>query len=198
MKQFALIVLAASAMSTTAFANTTTTSTATWQATALKDTTSSLVVIPVGSLDFQYTEGSQAFNKLNNAFDVTIQGQEGATDFQLSSKLISNTLVRGDSASTLNVAVEWNGVKLSKEAETSMIDTKKGVSAGLDALAGKAIFSSNERSSSQGKFVFKIDSATTDGTAATSYKELSDGIWLGDVAVQFTATWVATTTPPAS
>lgn len=189
MKQLALIV-AAFAVSTTVFADTTVSSTATWQATATKDTTSSLVVIPVGSLDFQYVESGEAFNTINGAFDVTVQGQEGATDFQLSSKLISNTLVRGDSASTLNVGVEWNGTKLSKEAQTTMINTTSGISAGLDALAGKAIFSSNDRNSAQGKFVFKIDSATTDGTEETSYKELSDGVWLGDVAVQFTATWV--------
>ncbi len=189
MKQLALIV-AAFAVSTTVFADTTASSTATWQATATKDTTSSLVVIPVGSLDFQYVESGEAFNTINGAFDVTVQGQEGATDFQLSSKLISNTLVRGDSASTLNVGVEWNGTKLSKEAQTTMINTTSGISAGLDALAGKAIFSSNDRNSAQGKFVFKIDSATTDGTEETSYKELSDGVWLGDVAVQFTATWV--------
>ncbi len=195
MKQFAFIILAASAMSTTAFANTTTTSTATWQATAIKDTTSSLIVLPVGSLDFQYTESGKAFNSINGAFDITIQGQEGATDFQLSSKLISNTLVRGDSSSTLNVGVEWNGSKLSKDTQTSMVDTTKGISAGLDALAGKAIFSSKDRNSTQGNFIFKIDSATSDGkTAVTSYKELSDGVWLGDVAVQFTATWVAATT----
>ncbi|WP_411755212.1 common pilus major fimbrillin subunit EcpA, partial [Serratia sp. (in: enterobacteria)] len=35
---------------------------ATWSATAKKDTTSKLVVTPIGSLSFQYAEGIKGFN----------------------------------------------------------------------------------------------------------------------------------------
>lgn len=37
--------------------------TATWQATAIKDTTSMLVVTPLKSLTFNYAEGQKSFNQ---------------------------------------------------------------------------------------------------------------------------------------
>ncbi len=83
--------------------------TATWQATAIKDTTSMLVVTPLKSLTFNYAEGQKSFNQQNGAFDIAIQGQSGATDFKLSSKLIANTLARTTDDSTLTVGVKWNG-----------------------------------------------------------------------------------------
>ena len=66
---------------------------------------------PLNSLTFQYAEGLKAFNSQDGAFDVTIQGQETATDFELTAQIISNTLTNasGD-ASTLNVGggMEWH------------------------------------------------------------------------------------------
>jgi hypothetical protein len=144
------------------------------------------------SLNFQYAEGLKQFNTQTGAFDVTIQGQSGATDFQLSSKLISNTLTRGDDASTLDVGVMWNGTALSKSTETTLVDTANGISAGLDALADSAIYAGSGRNSTQGDFTFKIESATTDGLTAAQYEDLADGVWDGEVAVQFNANW---TTP---
>ncbi len=45
---------------------------ATWSATAKKDTTSKLVVTPLGSLAFQYAEGIKGFNSQKGLFDVAI------------------------------------------------------------------------------------------------------------------------------
>lgn len=89
-----------------AMADVTASATASWDATATKDTTSLLVVTPLNSLTFQYAEGLNGFNTQDGAFDVTIQGQESATDFELTAQVISNTLTNasGD-ASTLNVGV---------------------------------------------------------------------------------------------
>ncbi|WOE30360.1 MULTISPECIES: common pilus major fimbrillin subunit EcpA [unclassified Acinetobacter] len=164
--------------------------TAKWDATAVKDTQSILVVTPLKSLNFQYAEGLKAFNTQTGAFDVTIEGQAGATDFQLTSQLISNTLTRGSDASTLNVGVAWNGTKLTKATPTTLISTKNPmVSAGLDALAQSSIYASSGRESAQGSFEFTIDDATSDGSAATDFSSLADGMWNGEVAVQFTALW---------
>lgn len=99
---------------------------ATWQATAIKDTTSMLVVTPLKSLTFNYAEGQKSFNQQNGAFDIAIQGQSGATDFKLSSKLIANTLARTTDDSTLTVGVKWNGEDLSKTTDVVLIDTSKG------------------------------------------------------------------------
>lgn len=186
------IMSASSIFATSVFADVAASSTAKWDATATKDTTSMLVVTPLKSLNFQYAEGLKQFNTQTGAFDVTIQGQSGATDFELTSKLISNTLTRGDNASTLDVGVMWNGTALSKSTETTLVDTANGISAGLDALADPGIYGASNRNSTQGDFTFKIESATSDGLTAAQYEDLADGMWDGEVAVQFNANW---TTP---
>ncbi len=170
-------------------ADVTASATASWDASATKDTTSALVVTPMKSLSFQYAEGIEAFNTQNGAFDITIQGQSGATDFTLTSQVISNTLSRSTDASTLGVGVSWNGTSLSKTTPTTMIDTANSVSAGLDALAVSTAYAGANRTSTQGNFTFSVDSATTDGTTAAEFKDLTDGYWSGDVKVQFTAVW---------
>ncbi|MCZ9335847.1 common pilus major fimbrillin subunit EcpA, partial [Klebsiella pneumoniae] len=40
-----------------------------------------------------------------------------------------------------------------------------------------------------GNFDFTIDSATSDGSTAAEFKDLTDGYWSGDVRVQFNAVW---------
>ncbi|KEM67722.1 fimbrillin matB [Escherichia coli 7-233-03_S1_C2] len=67
---------------------------ATWSATAKKDTTSKLVVTPLGSLAFQYAEGIKGFNSQKGLFDVAIEGDSTATAFKLTSRLITNTLTQ--------------------------------------------------------------------------------------------------------
>ncbi|MDU2098877.1 MAG: common pilus major fimbrillin subunit EcpA, partial [Staphylococcus sp.] len=47
---------------------------ATWSATAKKDTSSKLVVTPLGSLAFQYAEGIKGFNSQKGLFDVAVEG----------------------------------------------------------------------------------------------------------------------------
>jgi Mat/Ecp fimbriae major subunit len=176
-------------LATSTFADVTASATAKWDATAVKDTQSSLVVTPLKSLSFQYAEGLDTFNQQNGAFDVTIQGQSGSTDFELTSKVISNTLTRTGDASTLDVGVAWNGEKLSKTTTTTLINTANNINAGLEALSQQSAYAGTDRTSAQGTFAFSIDSATSDGTTAADFKELADGMWNGEVAVQFTAVW---------
>ncbi|MFS3859340.1 common pilus major fimbrillin subunit EcpA [Proteus mirabilis] len=162
--------------------------TATWQATAIKDTTSMLVVTPLKSLTFNYAEGQKSFNQQNGAFDIAIQGQSGATDFKLSSKLIANTLARTTDDSTLTVGVKWNGEDLSKTTDVVLIDTSKGLTSGLDNLAADGIYNGSERATDRGEFTFVIAGAQAAGATA-DFKSLADGVWDGDIKVQFTATW---------
>ena len=180
-------VVAAALISSNAMANVTTSATASWDASATKDVTSALVVTPLKSLNFQYAEGIKAFNAQKGAFDITIQGQSGATDFTLTSQIVSNTLSRTTDASTLAVGVSWNGIALN--TPVTMIDTANNISAGLDALAVATAFAGTERVSTQGNFDFTIDSATSDGSTAAEFKDLTDGYWSGDVRVQFNAEW---------
>lgn len=167
-------------------------SVATWSATAKKDTTSKLVVTPLGSLTFEYAEGVNSFNSQKGLFDVAITGDVDATAFKLTSRLIANTLTQLDSSgSTLNVGVSYNGVAIEKGEATIMIDTAKGVLGGnLSALSNG--YSTAVRSTAQDAFTFTIASGTTDGsTTVTDYNTLPDGIWSGDVSVQFDATWTS-------
>ncbi|MBS0847892.1 common pilus major fimbrillin subunit EcpA [Citrobacter sp. JGM124] len=177
-------------LSANAMANVNASATASWDASATKDTTSSLVVTPLKSLNFQYAEGIKAFNTQKGAFDITIQGQSGATDFELTSQIVSNTLSRTTDTSTLDVGVKWNGEALSTTTPVTMINTKSGsqVSAGLDALAVASAYAGSDRVSTQGSFDFSIDSAS-DGTNKVAFSDLDDGVWSGDVRVQFTAVW---------
>ncbi|MEY0544871.1 common pilus major fimbrillin subunit EcpA, partial [Providencia rettgeri] len=70
-----LSTIIAASFATAANADTRTAqATATWQATAIKDTTSMLVVTPLRSLTFNYAEGQKSFNQQNGAFDIAIQG----------------------------------------------------------------------------------------------------------------------------
>lgn len=189
MKKLVLAASVATALlSANAMADVTASATASWDASATKDTNSILVVTPLKSLTFQYAQGLQAFNTQKGAFDVTIEGQSGATDFELTSQIVSNTLARTSDASTLDVGVAWNGEKLSKTAPVTLIDTSEGVSSGLDALAVASAYAGSERVSTQGNFDFSIESASN-GTQTTAFSELADGYWSGDVKVQFTAVW---------
>ncbi|WP_058911260.1 common pilus major fimbrillin subunit EcpA [Entomohabitans teleogrylli] len=163
--------------------------TVSWDVTATKDTTSVLVVTPVRPLAFQYVEGLDQFNTQNGAFDITIQGQSGATDFKLLSQLVTNTLRRAD-GSTLEVGVGWKGQKLTKTSQTTLVDTAGAESAGLDSLAVASAYASSDRRSAQGNFDFTIDSATSDGVTTQRFKNLRDGLWSGEVKVQFIAVWV--------
>ncbi|KFK96836.1 MULTISPECIES: common pilus major fimbrillin subunit EcpA [unclassified Serratia (in: enterobacteria)] len=163
---------------------------ATWSATAKKDTTSKLVVTPLGSLSFQYAEGIKGFNSQKGLFDITIEGDTSASDFKLTSKLVSNTLTQLDtSGSTLDVGVNFNGVAVEKTGKTTMIDTSAGILGGnLSALSNA--YNQTGRTSAQDQFTFNIIGATSDGTTqVTDFSALPEGIWSGDVSVEFDATW---------
>uniref|UniRef100_UPI0035BE759F common pilus major fimbrillin subunit EcpA n=6 Tax=Bacteria TaxID=2 RepID=UPI0035BE759F len=141
---------------------------ATWSATAKKDTTSKLVVTPLGSLAFQYAEGIKGFNSQKGLFDVAIEGDSTATAFKLTSRLITNTLTQLDtSGSTLNVGVDYNGAAVEKTGDTVMIDTANGVLGGnLSPLANG--YNASNRTTAQDGFTFTIISGTTNGTTAVT------------------------------
>ncbi|HEK0787193.1 TPA: common pilus major fimbrillin subunit EcpA [Proteus mirabilis] len=191
MKKLTLAVLAVAIMGTTTLAQADTrkaSAVASWDAKAYKDTKSMLVVTPLKSLTFYYAEGIKAFNSQDGAFDITIQGQEKATDFKLTSKIITDKLVRASDNSELTVGVKWNGTDLTSSTETTMVDVAAGTTAGLDFLAQNGAYNGKERVSGQSQFTFNIASAKIAGTDA-QFSDLADGYWDGDVKVQFTATW---------
>lgn len=176
-----------------AFADVVASATATWDASATKDTTSNLVVTPLKSLTFKYAEGLKGFNTQSGAFDVTIKGQSGATDFKLTSQVVGNTLTSTSDGSTLAVGVSWLGQPVGNTTTTgvTMIETANNINAGLEALAVKENYdgTTNARTSAQGNFLFNIESAKKGSTAVTDFSQLADGRWDGEVAVQFNATW---------
>ena len=84
-----------------------------------------------------------------------------------------------------------DGAAVEKTGDTVMIDTANGVLGGnLSPLANG--YNASNRTTAQDGFTFTIISGTTNGTTAvTDYSTLPEGIWSGDVSVQFDATWTS-------
>ena len=197
MNKLILAVATAAMFGTISMANAadttrTASATATWQATAIKDTKSMLVVTPLRNLTFNYAEGQKSFNQQDGAFDIAVQGQDGATDFELTAKIITDTLTRTTDDSELTVGVKWNGTALSTGQSTTLVNFKDGITAGLDTLSQQGSFGGANRITDRGTFNFVIASAQQAGQAA-AFSELADGVWDGDVKVQFTALWTLPT-----
>lgn len=161
---------------------------ATWQATAKKDTTSELVVTPLSSLSFQYAEGIKGFNTVNGLFDVAIKGDASATDFTLKAKKLNGTLNHLGGDSTVDVGVLWGGAPVSTTAYTPLIDTAAGITGGNLSPLANGFKNDAERVTAQGSFTFNIESATASGTP-TTFDALPDGLWSGEVNVEFVANW---------
>ncbi|ENC9557292.1 common pilus major fimbrillin subunit EcpA [Aeromonas hydrophila] len=161
---------------------------ATWKATAKKDTESALVVTPLDSLSFQYAEGIKGFNTVNGLFDVAIKGDASATDFTLKAKKLSGTLNHLSGGSTVDVGVLWQGAPVSTTAYTTLIDTAAGITGGNLSPLASSFKDDSQRSTAQGSFTFNIESATVNGTDA-AFETLPDGLWSGEVNVEFVANW---------
>ena len=100
----------------------------------VKDTKSMLVVTPLKSLVFNYAEGIKGFNTQDGVRHHYPSQEQKATDFKLTSKIITDKLTQKADDSELTVDVKWNGVALSNSTDTTMVDVAAGTSAGLDFL----------------------------------------------------------------
>lgn len=161
--------------------------TATWSATAKKDTSSDLVVTPIGSLSFQYAEGLEMFSTQKGMFDVTIAPDASAQSFELSAYVLASTLnYLGNADQTLNVGVIYNGTKLG-DANSPVVLVGTNAAAGPLAALVQGAFGTT-RVSAQDEFSFNIESATKGGTDS-AFSALEDGLWSGDVKVNFLAKW---------
>ena len=191
--KFNLLALTLSAavigMGTAQAADVTAQASATWAATAKKDTTSRLVVTPLGSLTFQYAAGIKGFNTQKGLFDVAIEGDTSATSFMLMTRVLTNTLTQLDtSGSTLKVGVNYYGLTIPGAGSRLIVTDGDSYGGNLSAIANG--YNTAGRSTAQDAFTFSIIGGTTNGsTAVTDYSTLPEGIWSGDVSVQFEAIW---------
>ncbi|HIF9332009.1 TPA: common pilus major fimbrillin subunit EcpA [Photobacterium damselae] len=194
--KIAIAVLAASAMisgSAMAAAPKTATAVATWAATAIKDTTSDLVVTPTGSLQFDYAPGLKSFNTTKGLFEVSVIG-DTATSFTLTAEPVATRLTHLSNGSVLNVGIEWYGEKLAAGAPTTIIDTAKNIDGnGLASIATGAIVDGGGVLSSAATDSFKFSIASAEDSTGGPISDLSaldDGVWNGDVSVKFIGDWV--------
>ncbi|WP_193015969.1 common pilus major fimbrillin subunit EcpA [Proteus sp. FME41] len=181
-KHHVLLSLLMTAFTTTAaLANTSSIQTvASWQATAVKKPQSELGVTPLNALHFEFTEDNH-FNEQNGTFDITVKDMEGATDFKLTSKVISNELRNSADNSVLTVKTDWNGKTLSSHQEIVILDNPKGINKGL-VVDNKATEKS-ELKNLQSAFLFNIIKGSQ---AVTS---LPEGLWEGTLRIEFTSKW---------
>ncbi|HEJ9486277.1 TPA: fimbrial protein [Proteus mirabilis] len=175
-------LLLASFATTATYANSTTSiqTVANWHVTAMKKPQSELGVTPLNALHFEVTENNR-FNEQNGTFDITVKDIEGATDFKLTSKVISNELRNSADNSVLTVKTDWNGKTLSSHQETVILDNQKGINKGL-VVETKATEKS-ELKNLQSAFLFNV----INGTQPTA--SLPEGLWEGALRIEFTSKW---------
>ena len=181
-----------------------TTASATWQASATKDSDSDLVVTPTRALNFVYSANTKAFNTDTGLFDVAIRGDHSsATSFKLEAIVddSDNTLFSvGGEATKLKVGARFGGTDLGSiggtvgtksTAWTTLVDSSNntGVSSGLWNLTTSAGATANTEVTGQDKFVFYVDSAQDSTGAAKEFKDLTNSLGEGTVSVAFRATW---------
>ncbi|MEQ4924457.1 common pilus major fimbrillin subunit EcpA [Proteus hauseri] len=157
--------------------------TANWRATAVKKPQSELGVTPLNALHFEFAENEKRFNSQEGSFDITVKDVEGATDFKLTSKVISNELKNTTDKSVLTVNTHWNGKSLSTHSETTIIDNHKGVNGGL--VATNSDDEKSELKNRQNAFLFNVISNTQSAPLAA----LPDGSWEGALRIEFTSKW---------
>ena len=150
-------------------------STVKWNVSAKKDTqNTALMVTPLKALTFKYREGNNSFNSDTAAFDISTVNADKPTDVKIVTKVLKSKLLHASDDSTLAVGIALkSGEKLSENKAIVFLDEVKD----------------STRPSSQGNFVFTIDSAATAGVEKIAFKDLTDGKWCGEVSVQFTAYW---------
>ncbi|HAV2099346.1 TPA: fimbrial protein [Enterobacter cloacae] len=181
-----------------------TTASATWQASATKDSDSDLVVTPTRALNFVYSANTKAFNTDTGLFDVAIRGDHSsATSFKLEAIVddSDNTLFSvGGEATKLKVGARFGGTDLGSiggtvgtksTAWTTLVDSSNntGVSSGLWNLTTSAGATANTEVTGQDKFVFYVDSAQDSTGVAKEFKDLTNSLWEGTLSVAFRATW---------
>ena len=181
-----------------------TTASATWQATATKDSESDLVVTPTRDLNFVYIANTKSYNTDTGLIDVAIRGDHStATSFKLEAILddSNNTLFSvGGEATKLKVGARWGGndlgsiggtVGAKSTAWTTLVDSSSntGVSSGLWNLTTSAGAAADTEITGQDKFVFYVDSAQDNAGTAKEFKDLTNSLWEGTVSVAFRATW---------
>lgn len=184
-------------------ASTTADAAAIWQAEATKNTVNELVVTPMRALQFKYAAGLKSFNQDTGTFDVTIRGDHSSsTGFKLEARVDdgNNTLRQVGGNSTLRVGAYFGSAELGSSLGgstgvgpdanwTTLIDsaTNTGSGSGLWTLIKSA--GSDVEMSARDNFKFTVKKATSDGATSTTFDQLPDGMWQGEVAVAFRATW---------
>lgn len=185
MKNFTLIITSILAVfaTTTVYAETSSLQTTTsWRATAIKKPQSELGVTPLNPLHFEFADNGNQFKTQNGAFDITIKDVEGATDFKLTTKIVSNELRNTADNSVLTVNTNWNGKSLSSHNETTILDNQKGINRGL-VVSNNA--EKSELKNIQNAFLFNIMNETKTAQLAS----LPDGNWEGTLRIEFTSKW---------
>ncbi|OAT45159.1 CFA/I fimbrial major subunit [Proteus hauseri ATCC 700826] len=157
--------------------------TASWRATAVKKPQSELTITPLNALHFEFAENEKRFNSQSGSFDITVKDAEGATDFKLTSKIISNELKNPADKSVLTVNTHWNGKPLSTHNETTILDSHKGVNGGLVATNSEE--EKSELKNMQSAFLFNLINNNQSAPLAS----LPNGSWEGSLRIEFTSKW---------
>lgn len=119
-------------------------------------------------MKFEFSPSNQNFNIVNLDYNLDVLIPNGVTDTVFKAKVITNSLTKQDDSSSLNVGISLNGQELSKTKELILKRKSKDYS---------------------NLFTFNIDSANINNKNI-KFKDLSNGVWEGDIMLGFTAYWV--------
>lgn len=119
-------------------------------------------------MKFEFSPSNQNFNIVNLDYNLDVLIPNGVTDTVFKAKVITNSLTKQDDSSSLNVGISLNGQELSKTKELILKRKSKDYS---------------------NLFTFNIDSANINNKTI-KFKDLSNGVWEGDIMLGFTAYWV--------
>lgn len=163
-----------------------------WFVIVKKDIISKLVVILFGSLVFQYVEGIKGFNLQKGLFDVVIEGDIMVIVFKLILCFIINILIQLDIFGfMLSVGVDYNGVVVEKIGDIVMIDIVNNIMGGNFSVLVNG-YNVSGCIIVQDGFIFFIISGIINGIIVViDYSILLEGIWSGDVSVQFDVIWIS-------
>lgn len=195
MKRIALAVLMASAFSVagSAFADTVANDSAIWNVSAEKDSAARLVVTPLNSIKFQFDTGIDDFMDQPAAFKVTVDNGTvtNAAGFTLEAQAGPQSVINNGAGSSMRVTLSAGDELLSTDSWVTLVDGTESYS-GLEGLTGL----NGDVEEAQATFNASLADFQANGAAAESVTEMPDGVYSGEVAANFRATWTESTPVP--
>ncbi|WP_421218293.1 common pilus major fimbrillin subunit EcpA [Aeromonas enteropelogenes] len=160
------------------------TASASWDVSAVKDSTAGIVITPTGELNFIYNPVTKTWNSQKAPFDLALLAPADATSFTLQAQIGSgHTLSQvGNPAATYDVVPRASSVELTRTEFQDIFEYLPNLSTMTGMVA------EGESASTWFNVDIKpLNSAA--GVPATDESAMTDGTYKGTLDVDFKAVW---------